>query len=108
MPRTLPACRDIRSANSCGVRRSAYPVAVTDADQPWQAPAATGRLSAVVPLPGSKSQTNRALVLAALSESPTRIGAPLIARDTLLMAGALTALGAPVTLDGADFVVQPG
>jgi 3-phosphoshikimate 1-carboxyvinyltransferase len=81
---------------------------VTDADQPWQAPAATGRLSAVVPLPGSKSQTNRALVLAALSESPTRIGAPLIARDTLLMAGALTALGAPVTLDGADFVVQPG
>jgi 3-phosphoshikimate 1-carboxyvinyltransferase len=81
---------------------------VTDADQPWQAPAATGRLAAVVPLPGSKSQTNRALVLAALSESPTRIGGPLIARDTLLMAGALTALGAPVMLDGADFVVQPG
>jgi 3-phosphoshikimate 1-carboxyvinyltransferase len=82
-------------------------VAVTDADRPWQAPAATGRLAAVVPLPGSKSQTNRALVLAALSESPTRISAPLIARDTELMAAALTSLGAPVTLDGPDFVVQP-
>jgi 3-phosphoshikimate 1-carboxyvinyltransferase len=80
---------------------------VTEADRPWQAPAATGRLAAVMPLPGSKSQTNRALLLAALSESPTRIGGPLIARDTLLMAGALTALGVPVTTDGPDFVVRP-
>jgi 3-phosphoshikimate 1-carboxyvinyltransferase len=61
--------------------------------QPWAAPLASGRLSATVALPGSKSLTNRALVLAALSETPTRITAPLRARDTELMAGALRSLG---------------
>ena len=75
--------------------------------QPWPAPAATGRLAAVVSLPGSKSQTNRALVLAALSESPTRITAPLIARDTTLMVGALAELGVPIGADGPDLLVQP-
>jgi len=82
-------------------------VAVTEADQPWPAPAAAGRLAAVVTLPGSKSQTNRALVLAALSESPTRIGAPLIARDSMLMMSALGALGVPVTAEGPDLLVRP-
>ncbi|MFL6164475.1 MAG: 3-phosphoshikimate 1-carboxyvinyltransferase [Jatrophihabitantaceae bacterium] len=80
---------------------------MTQADQPWPAPVATGRLAAVVALPGSKSLTNRALVLAALSHTPTRIGAPLIARDTTLMADALTALGVTVTAAGPDWIVQP-
>ena len=44
------------------------------ADQPWPAPAAVGRLAATVALPGSKSLTNRALVLAALSEHPDPAG----------------------------------
>jgi 3-phosphoshikimate 1-carboxyvinyltransferase len=69
---------------------------------------AQGPVSATVALPGSKSLTNRALVLAALSAAPTRISAPLRARDTLLMAGALRSLGIGVRDDGADWVVEPG
>jgi 3-phosphoshikimate 1-carboxyvinyltransferase len=80
---------------------------VTSADQPWPAPPATGRLAAVVALPGSKSLTNRALVLAALSHTPTRLTAPLAARDTTLMVDALAALGVRVSVDGEDWVVQP-
>ncbi len=62
----------------------------------WPAPAATGEIRAVVTLPGSKSITNRALVLAALADRPSVIRRPLRARDTLLMAAALRALGAGV------------
>jgi 3-phosphoshikimate 1-carboxyvinyltransferase len=65
-------------------------------------------VAAVVALPGSKSLTNRALVLAALSAAPTRISAPLRARDTLLMADALCSLGVGVRDDGPDWVVTPG
>jgi 3-phosphoshikimate 1-carboxyvinyltransferase len=59
-------------------------------------------------LPGSKSITNRALILAALAEDPTRITGPLHARDTELMAGAIAALGATVTAAGRDWLVTPG
>jgi 3-phosphoshikimate 1-carboxyvinyltransferase len=59
----------------------------------WSAPVATGPVDAVVTLPGSKSITNRALVLAALADGPGLIRRPLRARDTLLMAAALQALG---------------
>jgi 3-phosphoshikimate 1-carboxyvinyltransferase len=51
-------------------------------------------------LPGSKSMTNRALLIAALADTPTTITSPLRARDTLLMAAALRALGA--TIDDGD------
>jgi 3-phosphoshikimate 1-carboxyvinyltransferase len=54
-----------------------------------------------VSVPGSKSLTNRALLLAALAETPSTLFAPLRSRDTLLMAAALRALGADLT-DGAD------
>ena len=40
--------------------------------RPWPAPRATGPVDAVVSLPGSKSLTNRALVLAALADGPSR------------------------------------
>ena len=63
---------------------------------PWPAPVATGPIDAVVSLPGSKSLTNRALVLAALADGPSVVRRALRSRDTLLMAQALTALGAPV------------
>ncbi|MER7081231.1 3-phosphoshikimate 1-carboxyvinyltransferase [Saccharopolyspora kobensis] len=69
--------------------------------QLWPAPTATGAVRATVPVPGSKSITNRALVLAALAEGPSTLRAPLRSRDTELMAGALRALGVGVQ-DGPD------
>ena len=68
-----------------------------DQDGTWAAPAAAGPVSARVRLPASKSITNRALVLAALSDRPVRIANPLRARDTLLAAAALRAMGSEVT-----------
>ncbi|MDQ1722270.1 MAG: 3-phosphoshikimate 1-carboxyvinyltransferase, partial [Pseudonocardiales bacterium] len=65
-------------------------------------------MAATVELPGSKSLTNRALVLAALSAAPTRITAPLRARDTLLMVAALRGLGVGVQDEGADWLIVPG
>ena len=59
----------------------------------WAAPVASGPLDATVVLPGSKSLTNRYLVLAALATERSRLRAPLRSRDTLLMADALRSLG---------------
>lgn len=64
--------------------------------EPWPAPRASAPLDAAVTLPGSKSLTNRALVLAALADGPSIIERPLRARDTSLMTTALGALGAVV------------
>ncbi|MDI2032032.1 3-phosphoshikimate 1-carboxyvinyltransferase [Saccharopolyspora sp. TS4A08] len=69
--------------------------------QLWPAPVATGTVRATVPLPGSKSITNRALVLAALADGPSTLRAPLRSRDTELMASALRSLGATI-IDGPD------
>src|SRR5215475_986775 len=76
----------------------------------WPAPAAGGPVRASVTLPGSKSMTNRALVLAALADGPGAITRPLHARDTLLMARALAALGARIDTDAAPgtWRVTPG
>jgi 3-phosphoshikimate 1-carboxyvinyltransferase len=73
-----------------------------DREQTWPAPAATGPVSARVRLPASKSITNRALVLAALSDRPASIANPLRARDTLLAADALRAMGTQITEDAAS------
>ncbi|MFP3988040.1 3-phosphoshikimate 1-carboxyvinyltransferase [Streptomyces sp. E11-3] len=59
----------------------------------WPAPPASGAIHATVHVPGSKSVTNRALVLAALAAEPGWLRRPLRSRDTLLMAGALRTLG---------------
>jgi 3-phosphoshikimate 1-carboxyvinyltransferase len=59
----------------------------------WAAPRATSALDAVVPIPGSKSLTNRELVLAALSDRPSVIRHPLRSRDSSLMVDALALLG---------------
>ena len=64
--------------------------------EPWPAPRARGPVDAVVEVPGSKSMTNRALVLAALSPGDTLIRRPLVSRDTDLMVGGLRALGVEV------------
>lgn len=60
----------------------------------WSAPFTDAPIHATVALPGSKSLTNRHLVLAALSETPSRLTGVLVSRDTDLMVQALTALGA--------------
>jgi len=68
-----------------------------DDQETWAAPTAAGPVSGRIWLPASKSITNRALVLAALSDRPARIANPLRARDTLLAAAALRAMGTEVT-----------
>ncbi len=74
----------------------------------WPAPTATGPVHARVVLPGSKSLTNRYLVLAAIAGDVSRLRAPLRSRDTLLMAGALRALGVGVEdVDDGDWLVTP-
>lgn len=59
----------------------------------WVAPRAASALLAVVPIPGSKSLTNRELVLAAVSDRPSAIHRPLRSRDSSLMVDALAQLG---------------
>ncbi|MBO1266884.1 3-phosphoshikimate 1-carboxyvinyltransferase [Arthrobacter cavernae] len=63
----------------------------------WPAPYAHGPVNATVTVPGSKSLTNRYLVLAALADGPSRLRAPLHSRDSVLMVEALRRLGATVT-----------
>jgi 3-phosphoshikimate 1-carboxyvinyltransferase len=76
----------------------------------WAAPTPAGPVEAVVSVPGSKSLTNRLLVLAALASGPSTIRQPVRARDTGLMADALRALGTgivPAGVDGQDWLVTP-
>jgi 3-phosphoshikimate 1-carboxyvinyltransferase len=73
----------------------------------WQAPVATSAVRATVTVPGSKSITNRALLLAALSEDGGTLTGALRSRDTDLMIAALRALGVPVTVDGDGVTVAP-
>ena len=74
----------------------------------WRAPLAGRGLDARVVLPGSKSLTNRELVLAALAEGPSVLHRPLRARDTDLMIAALTVLGARFEEQGNALTVTPG
>jgi 3-phosphoshikimate 1-carboxyvinyltransferase len=77
------------------------------ADQPWPAPVADGPVSARVQVPGSKSLTNRALVLAALAEGPSTITRPLKARDTKLMAAGLRSMGVEIAATNDGWAVAP-
>jgi 3-phosphoshikimate 1-carboxyvinyltransferase len=79
----------------------------------WPAPTATAPVTATVALPGSKSVTNRALLLAALADGPGTVRRALRSRDADLMASALRALGATLvasdeTAAGVDWRVTPG
>ena len=73
----------------------------------WPAPTAKGPIQAQVRVPGSKSLTNRFLVLAALADGPSMLHAPLRSRDTLLMAQALRSIGIDIMDVGADWRVVP-
>ncbi|MCK9926116.1 3-phosphoshikimate 1-carboxyvinyltransferase, partial [Frankia sp. Mgl5] len=77
-------------------------------DDPWSAPVATGPVRATVTVPGSKSGTNRALVLAAAADGVSRLRGALRSRDTVLMAAALRELGATVTDEAAPGGAEPG
>jgi len=76
--------------------------------QPWTAPRATKPVHATISLPGSKSMTARALVLAAVSAGTSTLRRPLRARDTELMAAGLRAMGTQVSTNDDDlWVVRP-
>ena len=80
----------------------------------WPAPVARRSVVGTFSVPGSKSLTNRYLVLAALADDESLLRAPLRSRDTLLMAEALRSLGVRVddvegdSPEGADWHVVPG
>ena len=71
------------------------------------APASAAGRHATVHIPGSKSLTNRYLLLAALADSPSYLRAPLHSRDSALMIEALRRLGAGVELVPTDSPFGP-
>jgi 3-phosphoshikimate 1-carboxyvinyltransferase len=83
----------------------------------WAAPfiglnqSASTSIHATITIPGSKSVTNRALILAAISQTPSRLRRPLSSRDTDLMVKGLQSLGCQIdvvkTDDGFDYVIVP-
>jgi 3-phosphoshikimate 1-carboxyvinyltransferase len=84
-----------------------------DSDPVWAAPTADKPLAARLTLPGSKSLTNRELVLSALADGPSLLRRPLHSRDSALMVEALKQLGVSIEEvpgDGAfgpDLLVTP-
>ncbi len=77
------------------------------ATTPWPAPLAPAPIRATVSVPGSKSETNRALILAALASGPSTIRYGLEARDTRLMRDALRTLGVKITESDHEWLVEP-
>ena len=77
---------------------------------PWPAPHSTGPVRATVRVPGSKSQTNRTLILAALAaaggQGTSAISGALRSRDTDLMIGALRTLGLSIVGEGSELTVS--
>ncbi|WP_430868555.1 3-phosphoshikimate 1-carboxyvinyltransferase [Demequina aurantiaca] len=73
----------------------------------WDAPTADAPLDATVDVPGSKSLTNRFLVLAALADAPVRISGGLRSSDSDHMIGALRAMGVGIDDSGAVWTVTP-
>ena len=84
-----------------------------EAPGPWPSPRAEGPLAASLKIPGSKSLTNRELVLSALADGPSWLRAPLHSRDTALMAEALRELGTIIDevpgngAFGQDWLITP-
>ena len=83
----------------------------------WSAPFRGGLTSvgepinAKISIPGSKSATNRALILAAIAKSPSRLRKPLSSRDADLMVKGLQSLGCEIdeikTEQGFDYQITP-
>jgi 3-phosphoshikimate 1-carboxyvinyltransferase len=77
-------------------------------EQGWAAPRVDGPVSGRITVPGSKSISNRALILAAIADGPSHLTGLLAARDTSLMRAALTALGVGISDNGTQVTVTPG
>ena len=83
----------------------------------WEAPYRAGLTPASKPInariiiPGSKSATNRALILASIAKTPSRLRKPLSSRDTDLMVKGLISLGISIekviTNEGFDYEINP-
>jgi len=65
----------------------------------------TGPVRGSVTLPGSKSITNRALILAALGSTTVTLRNALFSRDTRIMIAALRALGFEITADESALTI---
>jgi len=76
----------------------------------WAAPhRGNSPVSATLTIPGSKSVTNRALILAALCDSPSILRRPLHSRDSALMIAGLKAIGVGIETDeNGDLTITPG
>lgn len=70
----------------------------------WPAPTVDEPIDATVSVPGSKSASNRALILAALADGPSTITGLLDARDTDLMASGLRLLGHDIDVIARDSI----
>jgi 3-phosphoshikimate 1-carboxyvinyltransferase len=74
----------------------------------WPAPRSDGPVTGQVTVPGSKSISNRALVLAAIADAPSTLSGLLAARDTALMRAALVSLGVDIIETDGLVTVTPG
>ena len=76
----------------------------------WPAPFRDGHpVNATMTIPGSKSVTNRALILAALCDTPSVLRRPLHSRDSALMIAGLKAIGVGILqAENGDLTVTPG
>jgi 3-phosphoshikimate 1-carboxyvinyltransferase len=69
---------------------------------------AHGPINVVLQIPGSKSVTNRALILASIADGTSLLTRPLRSRDTVLMAAGLRAIGVNIEDVGGDWRITPG
>ena len=76
------------------------------APETWTTQPITAPFEATVPLPGSKSLTNRALILAALASEPCTLDGVLFAADTRLMMDNLRKLGLRLEVDESNHRVR--
>ncbi|HEY3557065.1 MAG TPA: 3-phosphoshikimate 1-carboxyvinyltransferase [Kribbella sp.] len=81
---------------------------MSERNEGWPASSADGAVTGRVTVPGSKSISNRALILAALADGPSHLTGLLAARDTALMRSALASLGVGISESGTTVTVTPG
>ena len=82
----------------------------TSIEDLWRAPfRGNNPITASITIPGSKSATNRALILAALAKTPSTLRKPLHSRDSSLMIAGLKAIGCGITQElNGDLIITPG
>ena len=64
------------------------------------------RLDATVRIPGSKSYTQRAMVIAALAEGESLLRDVLLSEDTRILSAALGEMGADIRTEGMEMIVR--